>query len=274
MPPTSRVRSRSKNAAPRGMLTHVARSRRPGVASVVGSRRCGWVVRRAMRTERYLHLAGGPKTAEGLAGGHQSFRHASPVRGGGPETLHRGGQLGGTSAPSCRSVVSITLSGAEQSVNAISADICYRSQRWIESSSEPSWRWPSTGRSPRPPRPWARCSPTSPHTSAASSRELGRDPHRPVHQRAHRRRDRRCWSGPGASRREFNALDSDLAYLRDVVVGSVRLGVIGTTARWLVPPLLQRLWRGLPRGPGRRARRTRRASLVLETESRHASTWP
>ena len=41
---------------------------------------------------------------------------------------------------------------------------------------------------------------------------------------------------------EFSSLDSDLAYLRDVVVGSVRLGVIGTTARWLVPPLLQRLW--------------------------------
>jgi LysR family hydrogen peroxide-inducible transcriptional activator len=45
---------------------------------------------------------------------------------------------------------------------------------------------------------------------------------------------------------EFNALDSDLAYLRDVVVGSVRLGVIGTTARWLVPPLLQRLWEDYP----------------------------
>ena len=45
---------------------------------------------------------------------------------------------------------------------------------------------------------------------------------------------------------EFSSLDSDLAYLRDVVVGSVRLGVIGTTARWLVPPLLQRLWDQYP----------------------------
>lgn len=45
---------------------------------------------------------------------------------------------------------------------------------------------------------------------------------------------------------EFNALDSDLAYLRDVVVGSVRLGVIGTTARWLVPRLLQQMWEDYP----------------------------
>lgn len=45
---------------------------------------------------------------------------------------------------------------------------------------------------------------------------------------------------------EFNALSSDLAYLRDVVVGSVSLGVIGTTARWLVPPLLRRLWDDYP----------------------------
>jgi len=45
---------------------------------------------------------------------------------------------------------------------------------------------------------------------------------------------------------EFSALDSDLAYLRDVVVGSVSLGVIGTTARWLVPALLQSLWESYP----------------------------
>jgi len=40
---------------------------------------------------------------------------------------------------------------------------------------------------------------------------------------------------------EFEALDSDVASLRDVISGSVRLGVIGTTARWLVPPLLTEL---------------------------------
>lgn len=38
---------------------------------------------------------------------------------------------------------------------------------------------------------------------------------------------------------EFEALDSDVASLRDEISGQVRLGVIGTTARWLVPPLLE-----------------------------------
>jgi len=37
---------------------------------------------------------------------------------------------------------------------------------------------------------------------------------------------------------EFEALDSDVASLRNVISGQVRLGLIGTTARWLVPPLL------------------------------------
>ncbi|UDY36769.1 LysR family transcriptional regulator [Dermatobacter hominis] len=37
---------------------------------------------------------------------------------------------------------------------------------------------------------------------------------------------------------EFEALDADVASLRDVVSGSVRIGAIGTTARWLVAPLL------------------------------------
>lgn len=45
---------------------------------------------------------------------------------------------------------------------------------------------------------------------------------------------------------EFAALQSDLAFLRDVVTGSVRLGIIGTTARWLVPLLLDALWEGYP----------------------------
>lgn len=38
---------------------------------------------------------------------------------------------------------------------------------------------------------------------------------------------------------EFAALESDVAALRDEVRGRVRVGVIGTTARWLVPPLLR-----------------------------------
>jgi LysR family hydrogen peroxide-inducible transcriptional activator len=40
---------------------------------------------------------------------------------------------------------------------------------------------------------------------------------------------------------EFGALESDVASLRDEVRGSVRFGVIGTTARWLVPLLLEEL---------------------------------
>ncbi len=37
---------------------------------------------------------------------------------------------------------------------------------------------------------------------------------------------------------ELDALVSDVASLRDEVAGHVRLGVIGTTGRWLLPPLL------------------------------------
>lgn len=40
---------------------------------------------------------------------------------------------------------------------------------------------------------------------------------------------------------ELSSLTADLAAMRDEVRGTVRLGVIGTTARWLVPPLLDAL---------------------------------
>lgn len=45
---------------------------------------------------------------------------------------------------------------------------------------------------------------------------------------------------------EFEALDSDVASLRDVISGTVRIGVVGTTARWLVPEVLDRLARSYP----------------------------
>lgn len=45
---------------------------------------------------------------------------------------------------------------------------------------------------------------------------------------------------------EFEALDADVASMRDVVSGSVRLGAIGTTARWLVAPLLTSVTRDYP----------------------------
>jgi DNA-binding transcriptional LysR family regulator len=45
---------------------------------------------------------------------------------------------------------------------------------------------------------------------------------------------------------EFEALDADVHSLRDVVSGSVRLGAIGTTARWLVAPLLNSVTENYP----------------------------
>jgi LysR family hydrogen peroxide-inducible transcriptional activator len=45
---------------------------------------------------------------------------------------------------------------------------------------------------------------------------------------------------------EFEALDSDVASLRDVISGQVRVGLIGTTARWLVPPLLATIGERFP----------------------------
>lgn len=42
-------------------------------------------------------------------------------------------------------------------------------------------------------------------------------------------------------RAELAALDTDLAALRDEITGTVRLGFIGTTARWLVAPALHSL---------------------------------
>src|SRR5579863_10239330 len=39
-------------------------------------------------------------------------------------------------------------------------------------------------------------------------------------------------------RNERDGVVADLAALRDEIVGTVRLGLIGTTARWLVPRLL------------------------------------
>src|SRR5918998_3252322 len=39
-------------------------------------------------------------------------------------------------------------------------------------------------------------------------------------------------------RTELDALVADVASLRDEIAGSVSLGVIGTTGRWFMPPLL------------------------------------
>jgi DNA-binding transcriptional LysR family regulator len=42
-------------------------------------------------------------------------------------------------------------------------------------------------------------------------------------------------------RAELEALSSDVASMHDEITGSARVGVIGTTARWLVPILFDRL---------------------------------
>ncbi len=46
---------------------------------------------------------------------------------------------------------------------------------------------------------------------------------------------------------ELDALAADVASMRDDVMGQVRLGVIGTTGRWLMPPLLGAMARDYPR---------------------------
>jgi DNA-binding transcriptional LysR family regulator len=46
---------------------------------------------------------------------------------------------------------------------------------------------------------------------------------------------------------ELRAIEDDLVALRDDVSGSVRAGVIGTTARWLVPAILDGVSREFPR---------------------------
>ena len=46
---------------------------------------------------------------------------------------------------------------------------------------------------------------------------------------------------------ELDALAADVASLHHEVAGSVRIGVIGTTARWLVPPLMESMARTHPK---------------------------
>jgi LysR family hydrogen peroxide-inducible transcriptional activator len=48
-------------------------------------------------------------------------------------------------------------------------------------------------------------------------------------------------------RSELDALNSDVASMHDEVTGSARVGVIGTTARWLVPILFDSLSKAHPR---------------------------
>jgi DNA-binding transcriptional LysR family regulator len=54
---------------------------------------------------------------------------------------------------------------------------------------------------------------------------------------------------------ELAALTADVASSLGEISGHVRLGVIGTTGRWLVPALLTALAEALPRGPAGHHRR-------------------
>ena len=54
---------------------------------------------------------------------------------------------------------------------------------------------------------------------------------------------------------ELDAIVADVAALRDEVTGTVRLGCIGTSARWLVPLVLEAVDAPAPEGPRDRGRR-------------------
>ncbi|MGH9102510.1 MAG: LysR family transcriptional regulator [Acidimicrobiales bacterium] len=60
---------------------------------------------------------------------------------------------------------------------------------------------------------------------------------------------------------ELEAMVADIAALRHEVIGTARLGMIGTTARWLVPQLLHL---GAQRHPGLRLEVTEGTSTALE----------
>ena len=121
----------------------------------------------------------------------------------------------------------------------------YRCQRWTGSNSAPSSPWPSTGQL-LGRGPGARHGPVQRLGTRRPAREgARRHPHRPGHQRPHRGGPRGRRAGP-THRGRVRALDSDVASMRDVVSGSVRLGVIGTTARWLVPRSSTELERRYP----------------------------
>ena len=127
-------------------------------------------------------------------------------------------------------------------------------QRWTSASSPPSSPSPTAAASRRPPGPCTPCSrtsrPTSPASSGSSASPSSTAPaaSSPRRARPWSRRARRVQA-------ELDALDADVAALRDEVTGDVRLGVIGTTARWLVPLVLEAVHGTPPEGARDRGRR-------------------
>ena len=112
-----------------------------------------------------------------------------------------------------------------------------RVPRWTSASSPPSWRSPTTGRSRQLLEPCSRCSRTSPATSPgwrrSSARELVDRAHGGLTDDGARvvERARRVL-------RELDEIAAEIAQRDGDVVGDVRLGMLGTTARWLLPRLL------------------------------------
>ena len=139
------------------------------------------------------------------------------------------------------------------------SDARYRSERWTSASSPPSSRSPTTARSRRRRGRCTRCSPTSPATSPASRRSSATtlvdraqggltDDGARVVERARR------------ILREMDDIAADVAPVNGDVTGDVRIGILGTTARWLLPRLLPALADTPPARPGHRLRRAARRS--------------
>ena len=120
------------------------------------------------------------------------------------------------------------------------ADICHHRERWISASSPPSPPWPTTAASRPPPAPCTpssrTCRPTSPASSASWAHRSSTGPPGSSPRRAS------SWSsGPGGSRPSSRRCPPTWPRSLGEISGQVRLGVIGTTGRWLVPLLLREL---------------------------------
>ena len=165
-------------------------------------------------------------------------------RQGDPVPLHRLDRIGGGRPVPV--VSAVHCEGSSPISQTAITDFQYRKKRWNSDTSRRWWRWPSTGRSPRPPITWARSSPTSPPMWPGSERELGTT-------LVDRSAGRLTADGEVVVARayrvigELDALVADVGALREAVAGNARVGILGTTARWLVPMLLAELSATHPR---------------------------
>ena len=217
--PRSSVRSRSKNAAPVGHAD---------------------ADRSAPRHETETPARGeGQRSAscEGLEGGSCLT------------------SLEGTSGEEVLPLVSTTVRLGKQSVKQLLPIGTIMSQRWTSASSPPSLAVAEARqllrRRPRAAhRAVERLDPRGPARAGARRRPSSTGP-----AASSPRRARRWCAGPAASRPSSTRSSADVAALRDEVTGTVRLGCIGTTARWLVPLVLEAVHARAPQGARDRRRR-------------------